>query len=85
VEGKRTRCVREEELIGICFLIPYLHLHNSHSFVRLLLYTCRMYEGGLCVLDKFMATTNKKKLDQAEKSQLDMCHKLQPVSFLISF
>jgi hypothetical protein len=55
----------------------------SPAFPRLLLYTCRMFEGGLCVLDKFLATTAHKKLDNnnnAEADQLDVCHKMQPVN-----
>nr|CAD2124132.1 unnamed protein product [Meloidogyne enterolobii] len=45
---------------------------------RLLLYTCNMYEGGECVLDKFLATTSTKTLKSFNNEELNECFKLKP-------
>ncbi|KAF7638951.1 hypothetical protein Mgra_00001475, partial [Meloidogyne graminicola] len=45
---------------------------------RLLLYTCHMFEGGVCVLSKFLATTSNKYSRTEQKQELDFCFKMQP-------
>ncbi|KAL7077027.1 hypothetical protein ACQ4LE_003973 [Meloidogyne hapla] len=45
---------------------------------RLLLYTCNMFEGGICVLDKFLATTSNKVFKTFNGEDLNNCFKLKP-------
>ena len=45
-----------------------------------------MFEGGECVLDKFLATTSTKTLKSFNNEELNECFKLKPVKdFLLIF
>lgn len=60
---------------GTCLEMRY-RLEGKRT--RLLTYTCGIAEGGMCVLDKFMADPSR----QSEGTiSIEQCHKLQPWMF----